>query len=123
MPMGFGPSWSAPLSSRSLPGTHGRCAMSQRSTRSTSRRKSRAVGVTSDVLGCLAGSFLGLAAINPDDIYFEGKRFSILDDLRKKLSRGSESGMQFNIQQAGTSTPCFFGNLCERRAVVEKAGR
>jgi hypothetical protein len=31
--------------------------------------------------------------------------------------------MQFTIQQAHTSTPCFFGNLCQRRAVLEKAGR
>ena len=31
--------------------------------------------------------------------------------------------MRFIIHQAGTSTPCFFGNLCERRAVLEKAGR
>lgn len=31
--------------------------------------------------------------------------------------------MHFIVKQAGTSTPCFFGNLCERRAVLEKAGR
>lgn len=31
--------------------------------------------------------------------------------------------MQFTVKQAGISTPCFFGNLCEGRAVLEKAGR
>jgi len=31
--------------------------------------------------------------------------------------------VQFTIEQASISTPCFFSNLCESRAVVEKAGR
>jgi hypothetical protein len=31
--------------------------------------------------------------------------------------------MQSAPQHAGVSTPCFFWNLCEARATVEKGGR
>lgn len=31
--------------------------------------------------------------------------------------------MQSEVQQAGISKPCFFWNLCECRAALEKAGR
>lgn len=31
--------------------------------------------------------------------------------------------MQSSVPQADLSTPCFFGNLCESRATMEKAGR
>jgi hypothetical protein len=31
--------------------------------------------------------------------------------------------MQPGVRQAGTLRPCFFWNLCARRAVLEKAGR
>lgn len=30
---------------------------------------------------------------------------------------------QFAAEQFGVSTPCFFSNLCDRRAAIEKAGR
>lgn len=31
--------------------------------------------------------------------------------------------MQSALEQAGLSAPCFFWNLCQRRAALEKAGR
>jgi hypothetical protein len=31
--------------------------------------------------------------------------------------------MEFAVKQPGMSTPCFFSNLCARRAALEKAGR
>jgi hypothetical protein len=31
--------------------------------------------------------------------------------------------MQSALEHAGLSAPCFFWNLCQRRAAVEKAGR
>ena len=31
--------------------------------------------------------------------------------------------MQSAIQHAGVSAPCFFWNLCQRRAALEKGGR
>jgi len=31
--------------------------------------------------------------------------------------------MKSAVKQAVMSTPCFFWNLCERRAALEKAGR
>ena len=31
--------------------------------------------------------------------------------------------MQSAVGQTGLAAPCFFGNLCESRATLEKAGR
>jgi hypothetical protein len=47
------------------------------------------------------------------------------NDFCRSLAKicGEKMPMQFAIKQPGMSTPCFFSNLCERRAALEKAGR